>query len=106
MGEQVLSAGGRTLEAVRALQKKRFESGSLHDRSERLRLLDLLATALREHSGELVEALKEDLGRSSFEAYVPDIGLVLEEIKFGAQTSAIVDESATSIHPDFVNAIN
>ena len=82
MADIILSAGGRTVQEVQDLQKAHFLTRATFERSERIAALERLEKALRDNEALLTQSLQKDLGRSSFEAYIPDIGLVLEEISY------------------------
>lgn len=47
----------------------------------RLCALDRLQEGIRKYEPELTEALRNDLGKSAFESYASEIGLILREIK-------------------------
>lgn len=47
----------------------------------RLCALDRLQEGIRKYEPELIEALRNDLGKSAFESYASEIGLILREIK-------------------------
>ena len=64
-------------------QKEYFRSGkTLLPYEERKRNLGKLKDALRKHESEIIAALHEDLGKSPFEAYATEIGIVYGEIGY------------------------
>ncbi len=48
----------------------------------RLTALSRLREGIEEHEQELTDALKSDLGKSAFESYATEIGIVLSEIRY------------------------
>ncbi|TVQ98134.1 MAG: aldehyde dehydrogenase family protein [Spirochaetaceae bacterium] len=62
-------------------QRTTFHSGATRSVAARRALLDLLDAAIRRHEAALFAALKQDLGKSDFEAYTTEVGLVYKEIK-------------------------
>lgn len=63
-------------------QNKYFESGITHSLRKRLDALETLKRAIWEFEEELCNALKKDLGKSSTEAFMCEIGLVVAEINW------------------------
>lgn len=63
-------------------QRKFFETGATKDIRFRLKQLNILRNAIREREPVLMEALREDLNKSPFEAYATEIGFILDEIRF------------------------
>jgi len=63
-------------------QKEFFFSGATIDVSYRINALKKLRSAVSEHSNLLQTALYEDLHKSSHEAIMTELGLVLEELRF------------------------
>ncbi len=61
-------------------QQKYFRTNETLDVDWRIYQLKRLKTAVRLYEDELVNALKEDLGRSDAEAYLADIGSLIMEI--------------------------
>ena len=58
-----------------------FRTGETLSVDFRLRQLNKLGAYLREHEQEALEALHADLGKSAFEAYATELGLVYDEIR-------------------------
>ena len=65
-----------------AKQREYFRSGKTLPYEERKRNLGKLKDALRKHESEIIAALHEDLGKSPFEAYATEIGIVYGEIGY------------------------
>lgn len=63
-------------------QKAFFETGKTKDTDFRIRNLKRLADVIRKYEKDILNALKQDLNKSSFEAYVTEVGIVMEEIAF------------------------
>ncbi len=63
-------------------QRKFFASNRTKDISFRLQSLDILEKAIIEKEDKILEALRKDLNKSSFEGFMTEIGMVLDEIKF------------------------
>ena len=63
-------------------QKEFFKSGKTLDIKTRLIYLKKLKTSIKNHEKEILEALKNDLGKSETEAYMCEIGLTLDEISY------------------------
>ncbi len=75
----------QTLESVQASvqsQKNLFQSGQTKSKAFRIKMLQKLADQIRDNEKEICHALKLDLNKSETEAYVTEIGFLLEEIKF------------------------
>lgn len=62
-------------------QKKYFYTGKTKDISFRLKSLEKLANAIDQFEPDLLAALKKDLNKSEYEAYVVEIMVLKEEIK-------------------------
>jgi aldehyde dehydrogenase (NAD+) len=61
-------------------QKTFFATGKLQDISFRKEMLIKLKRAILKYSNAIDEALKQDLGKSKFESYATETGLILEEL--------------------------
>ena len=61
-------------------QKKFFSTGKTKDINYRIETLKKLKRVIKENEEDILKALKDDLGKSSFEAYATEIGLVYDEI--------------------------
>ncbi len=65
-----------------ARQRKYFQTGATLPVSVRITALRGLYTAIVKYENEIHDALKKDLGKSGFESYMCETGLVLEEISY------------------------
>lgn len=63
-------------------QRKYFYTGATLDVDARLQALKKLRASILKHEDIINEALKRDLGKSGFESYMCEIGLVLSEINY------------------------
>lgn len=63
-------------------QRKYFSSGSTLNVDTRIAALKKLKNSIIHHESEIHEALKRDLGKSNFESYMCETGLVLSEISY------------------------
>lgn len=63
-------------------QRAYFHSGATLDVDFRLRALQKLKAAIRAHESDIHTALQKDLGKSAFEGYMCETGLVLSEISY------------------------
>ncbi len=63
-------------------QQTYFRTHATFDVSFRLEMLRKLKQAIRTHEAEILEALRLDLGKSSTEAYMTEIGMTLSEISY------------------------
>ncbi|MGD1833733.1 MAG: aldehyde dehydrogenase [Sphaerochaetaceae bacterium] len=70
------------IQTVVRSQRTFFQSGATLSLSFRLDALKRLQKALIEHTHELTEALYRDLHKSEHEAYMSEVGLALEEIRY------------------------
>ncbi len=66
------------LKAMRAF----FAEGVTRPLKVRLRYLEALEAAIRQREGAILDALQADLGKSAFEGYATEVGLVLEELRY------------------------
>lgn len=64
------------------MQKNFFSSKKTMDVNYRINMLKRLKKVLKENEDEIIKALNKDLGKSSFEGYATEIGLVYEEINY------------------------
>lgn len=64
------------------VQREYFETGATLDLKFRLNALKSLLNAIIINENRLTEALRADLGKSSYEAYMTEIGLCRDEIRF------------------------
>lgn len=72
------------METAAILQRQRafFDSGWTREVSHRLSALKRLKRGIRDMEQEIAKALAEDLGKSSTESYMTEIGMVLSEISY------------------------
>lgn len=63
-------------------QKDFFNSGKTLPVPQRVSALKRLKSAIKEHEKEISHALRADLGKSVVEAYMGEIGLVLDELSY------------------------
>ena len=63
-------------------QRKYFQTGATLSADMRIAGLRRLYTAVSQRETEIREALKKDLGKSGFESYMCETGMVLEEISY------------------------
>ena len=68
------------IEKLVCAQREYFNTGETIDIEFRKRALTALEHALKSWEGRIIEALKKDLNKSAFEAYMCEIGLTLYEI--------------------------
>ncbi len=64
------------------MNQKSDRSGATLPLEGRIRALKKLRTYIREHEAELNQAIREDLGKSAYESYMCETGLVLTEITY------------------------
>ncbi|HJD48231.1 MAG TPA: aldehyde dehydrogenase [Candidatus Mediterraneibacter norfolkensis] len=70
------------IKTIISRQRKYFQTGSTLPVNTRLNALRRLYAAICGSEKEIHEALKKDLGKSGFESYMCETGLVLEEISY------------------------
>lgn len=73
---------GAEIAALLTRQKEYFASGATLPLKERRAHLARLYTAIKQREGEIVAALQADLGKSAFEGFMCEVGLVLSEITY------------------------
>lgn len=64
------------IQNIVAQQKKFFATGTTLSYEFRLNALKKLDQAIKKYEPEIYKALKEDLGKSEFEAYLTEVGMV------------------------------
>ena len=69
------------LEIIQA-QKAYFQSGKTLEVSARMAALKRLRSAIEIREEAILEALREDLGKSRFEGYMSEVGMVLDELTY------------------------
>lgn len=70
------------IENVVLKQRSFFESGATLPVKFRIEMLKRLYNSIKLHESEISAALMKDLGKSSFEAYMCEIGMALSEISY------------------------
>lgn len=70
------------LEAVMEKHRAFFEKGGTRSVALRILYLRKLAKVLKQREQDIFAALKADLGKSDFEAYLTELGVVLGEIRY------------------------
>ena len=70
------------IQEIVARQRAWFRTGATLDVGGRLAALDRLRAWILAHEGEIDEALRQDLGKSGFESYMCETGMVLSELTY------------------------
>jgi aldehyde dehydrogenase (NAD+) len=70
------------LTEIREAQRNFFRSGITLDLDFRISMLRQLLGSIHDHEHEILQALEADLGKSEFEAYSNEVGLVYTEIRY------------------------
>ena len=70
------------IQEIMCSQRAFYDSGATRDVDARLQKLRELRTAMQEREAEIAAALKEDLGKSTQESYMCEIGLAMSEISW------------------------
>lgn len=87
--------------AILEKQRRYFESGKTISYQERKVELQLLKAAIELHEQEILEALHQDLGKSSTEGYMSEVGLTLSAIDWQIRhlkQNALAKNHLTPIH--------
>ena len=90
------------LNKILAEQKKFFQTGATLNVALRIEKLKLLRKTIKEQEKEICAALKKDLGKSTFESFMCEVGLVLEEISFMIKNTKKLS-SEKRVHTPLVN---
>lgn len=72
----------KELQTLLDRQRSYFASGATRSYASRMHGLQILRDAVRYHEKDLADALKKDLGKSSSESYMCEIGLTLSELNW------------------------
>lgn len=72
----------QTIDTLLKNQRMFFRSGATLPVSFRINMLKKLYAAVKKHENEIAEALKTDLGKSDFEGFMCETGMVLSEISY------------------------
>jgi len=77
-----IMSANKEMEIKQLVEKQRqfFQSGMTLDVSYRIEALKKLKAAVYQYENEINDALEADLGKSNFESYICEIGMVLSEI--------------------------
>ncbi len=70
------------MDAILEKQRKFYQTGTTLSISFRVKMLKRLHSAVQKYEAEICAALKTDLGKSDFEGYMCEIGMVLEELSY------------------------
>lgn len=70
------------IQAIIQKQRTYFATGATRPMAFRLQQLQKFKTLVTQHEAEIFAALKQDLNKSSFESYLTEIGIVLDEIGY------------------------
>lgn len=71
-----------TIKNIIDSQRAFFNSHKTKDISFRREQLEKLERTIKRHESEIIEALHEDLGKSEFEAYLTELGVIYHELSF------------------------
>ena len=70
------------IEEILESQRKLFQSGATLPVSFRIEMLKKLRSAVKKYETEICQALTEDLGKSDYEGFMCEVGLVLSELSY------------------------
>ena len=73
---------GSEIQALVSRQREYYKSGATLDTGFRISKLKKLYEAVKRHEKDIARALKEDLGKSGYESYMCETGMVLSEISY------------------------
>ncbi len=76
------------IDEILASQRKYFRSGATLPVKFRVDMLKQLYAAVKSHEEEIAKALTADLGKSSFEGFMCETGMVLSEISYMIKNTA------------------
>ena len=88
----------KILDAQRAF----FASGATLDIDFRISKLKLLKDTVKQYEAEIATALKSDLGKSEFESFMCEIGLVYDELSYMIKHTRKLAAEKT-VHTPLVN---
>ena len=83
-------------------QRNFFASGATLDIDLRISKLKLLKSTIKEYETEIAAALKSDLGKSEFESFMCEIGLVYDELSYMIKRTHALSAEKT-VHTPLVN---
>ena len=72
----------KNIDEILASQRAFFQSGATLPVDFRIQMLRKLQEAIQQHESEICAALTSDLGKSAYEGYMCEVGLVLDEIHY------------------------
>ena len=87
------------IQLILSKQRAFFLSGKTLDVDFRLEALRKLQGSIKAHEADITAALKEDLGKSAFEGYMCEAGLVLSELSFMLRHTRRYSKEKTVITP-------
>lgn len=70
----------QNIEEIVAKQREFFNTGATRSVSARIILLKQIYDSIKTHEQEILEALSADLGKSSMEAFMTEVGITLKEL--------------------------
>ena len=70
------------IEEILESQRKYFQSGATLPVSFRIEMLKKLRSAVQKYEAEICQALTTDLGKSDYEGFMCEVGLVLSELSY------------------------
>ena len=70
------------MKAIIENQRIFFKEGKTKEVNFRIRQLEKLKKSIIKYEDEIIDALKKDLNKSSFETYITEIGTILQEITY------------------------
>lgn len=68
------------IEKILKRQKSYYFSGQTRELDSRVKSLKLLKQSIKKYEKEILDALNMDLGKSQFEAYATEVGMIYQEI--------------------------
>ena len=83
-------------------QRAYFNTHATLSYAFRFEALTLLKRVIQEHELEIMEALKQDLGKSNMEAYMTEIGLTRTELR----TKKLKEMDGVPACPDAISSIS
>ncbi|AFG38576.1 aldehyde dehydrogenase [Spirochaeta africana] len=89
-----------TIELLRSRQREYYTSGATRSITFRRRMLKRLLEGIKQEEQAFIQALQLDLGKSAFEAYANEMGIVYREIRH-ARRHVARWARRTSLLPDF-----
>ena len=72
---------------ILAEQKQFFQSGRTKDLQFRLKSLARLKDAIIDNQAAILKALNQDLSKSTYEGYLSEVGVILNEIRLVSRAS-------------------